>query len=91
MYKFPLNKKKGWVKKKVTKLCVTQQSTSSRINGTEQYDKGTRVSIATPTAVTIHNPAHVFVIMHILHAVLYTFPKVLTRRICLLIKSFSTW
>ena len=90
MYRFPLNKKKGWVKKKVTKLCVTQQSTSSRINGTEQYDKGTRVSIATPTAVTTHNPLHVSV-MHILHTVLYTFPKVLTRRISLLIKSFFTW
>ena len=26
--------------------------------------------------------------MHILHTVLYTFPKVLRRRICLIIKSF---
>ena len=29
--------------------------------------------------------------MHILHTVLYTFPKVLTRRICLTIKCFFTW
>ena len=29
--------------------------------------------------------------MHILHTVLYTFPKVLTRRICLTIKSFFSW
>ena len=29
--------------------------------------------------------------MHILHTVLYTFPKVLTRRICLLIRSFFCW
>ena len=28
---------------------------------------------------------------HILHTVLYTFPKVLTRRICLTIKSFFSW
>ena len=31
------------------------------------------------------------VIMHILHTVLYTFPKVLTRRFSLLIKSFFCW
>ena len=29
--------------------------------------------------------------MHILHTVLYTFLKVLTRRICLTIKSFFSW
>ena len=29
--------------------------------------------------------------MHILHTVLYTFPKVLTRRFSLLIKSFFCW
>ena len=29
--------------------------------------------------------------MHILHTVLYTFPKVLTRRTCLAIMSFSSW
>ena len=29
--------------------------------------------------------------MHILHTVLYTFHKVLTRRICLTIKSFFSW
>ena len=32
------------------------------------------------------NPLH-----HILHTVLCTFPKMLTRRICLLIKSFFSW
>ena len=36
-------------------------------------------------------PLHPKVIMHILHTVLYTFPKVLTRRICLPIKSFFCW
>ena len=36
------------------------------------------------------NPLHPKIIMHILHTVFYTFPKVLTRRICLIIKSFST-
>ena len=29
--------------------------------------------------------------MHILHTVLYKFPRLLTRRICLTIKSFFTW
>ena len=31
------------------------------------------------------NPLHPNISMHILHTVLYTFPKVLTRRICLII------
>ena len=34
---------------------------------------------------------HPDISMHILHTVLYTFPKVLTRRICLTIKSFISW
>ena len=34
------------------------------------------------------NPLHLHISMHILHTVLYTFPKVRTRRICLTIKSF---
>ena len=37
------------------------------------------------------NSLHPNISMHILHTVLYTFPKVLTRRICLLIKSFFHW
>ena len=37
------------------------------------------------------NPLHPNISMHILHTVLYIFPKVLTRRICLIIKSFSSW
>ena len=32
-----------------------------------------------------------FISMHILYTVLYTFPKVLARRICLTIKSFFSW
>ena len=36
------------------------------------------------------NPLHPKISMHILHTVLYTFPLVLTRRICLKIKSFFT-
>ena len=39
----------------------------------------------TNMVITLFHPN---VIMHILHTVLYTFLKVLTRRICLLIKSF---
>ena len=34
------------------------------------------------------SPLHPNISMHILHTVLYTFLKVLTRRICLTIKSF---
>ena len=34
------------------------------------------------------NPLRPNVIIHILHTVLYTYPKVLTINICLLIKSF---
>ena len=29
--------------------------------------------------------------MHILHTVLYTFPEVLSRRICLTVRSFFSW
>ena len=36
----------------------------------------------------LFNPLHPNISMHILHTVLYTFPKVLTRRICLTVKSF---
>ena len=39
----------------------------------------------------LFNPLHSNVIMHILHTVLYIFPKVLTRRMCLLVKSFFCW
>ena len=37
------------------------------------------------------NPLRPNIGMHILHTVLYTFPKVLTRRICLLIKRLLPW
>ena len=37
------------------------------------------------------NSLHPNISKHILHTVLYTFPKVLTRRICLTIKSFFSW
>ena len=33
------------------------------------------------------NPLHLNISIHILHTVLYTFLKVLTRRICLLVRS----
>ena len=39
-------------------------------------------------ADNLFNPLHPNISMHILHTVLYTFPKVLTRRICLTVKSF---
>ena len=37
------------------------------------------------------NPSHPNISMHILHNVLCTFPKELTRRICRVIKSFIGW
>ena len=37
------------------------------------------------------NPLHPNISMHILHTILFTFPKVLTGRICLTIKSFFSW
>ena len=36
-------------------------------------------------------PLHSIISMHILYTVLYTFPKVLTKRICLKIGSFVSW
>ena len=40
-----------------------------------------------------HQPFFIYhnISMHILHTVSYTFPKVLTRRICLTIKNFYCW
>ena len=43
----------------------------------------------TTVKMKVRNPLHPNISMHILHTVLYTFPRVLTRRICLTIKSFS--
>ena len=37
---------------------------------------------------TVINPIHPNISMHILHTVLYTFPWVMRRRVCLTIKSF---
>ena len=37
------------------------------------------------------NPWHSNISMHILHSILCTFPRVLTRRICSMIKSFISW
>ena len=43
------------------------------------------------TFLHFFNPLHPIISMHILHTVLCTFPKVLTRRICLSIKSLFNW
>ena len=37
------------------------------------------------------DPLHPNISIYFLHTVLYTFPMVLTRRICLTIKSFLSW
>ena len=44
--------------------------------------------IATFNIHLLTNPLHPYISRHILHTVLYTFPELLTRRICLKIKSF---
>ena len=36
-------------------------------------------------------PLHPYISMHILYTVLYTYPEVLMRRICIAIKSFFCW
>ena len=41
-------------------------------------------------SIVIH-PLHPTISMHILHTVLYTFPRLLRRRICLPIRSLSSW
>ena len=43
------------------------------------------------THVISLNPLHPNISMHILHTVLYTYRKVLTRRICLTIRSLFSW
>ena len=48
----------------------------------KQKQKNTRIINSPP------NPLHPSISMQILHTVLYTFPVVLTRRICLTIKGF---
>ena len=41
--------------------------------------------------VITFNPLHPNISMHILRTVLYTFPKMLIRRICITIKGFLSW
>ena len=45
------------------------------------------IRLSKPKTV-LFNPLQLTISIHILHTVLYTFPKELTRRICLRIKSF---
>ena len=63
-----------------------------------RYWQGEFVSWSKASSVGDHflysrdlNPLHPNISMHILHTVRYTFPKVLTRRIFLTIKSFFSW
>ena len=44
----------------------------------------------TPDYISV-GPFHPNISMHILHTVPYTFPKVLVRRICFIIQSYSNW
>ena len=50
-----------------------------------------RVSVECFNFLLLVNPLHPNIGIHILHSVLYTLPKLLTRRIFLTIKSFFSW
>ena len=63
-------------------LWRTQPKKCSHICKKKKTKKNTRIINSPP------NPLHPIISMHILHTVLYTFPVVLTRRICLTIKGF---
>ena len=56
---------------------------------TALYDRCSNA--VTPFSDSNLHPLHPTISMHILHTALQTFPKALTRRICLLIKSFFRW
>ena len=67
-----------------------------------KLDKIFKITVADvnekPTAIqvkTVHKKLLTFlhpdISMHILHTVLYTFPMILTKRICLTIKSVFSW
>ena len=43
------------------------------------------------TEIQTLNPLHPYINMHILHTILFTFPKVLTRRISLTVKRVLHW
>ena len=50
------------------------------------------VGLGSYSIQSVHlNPLHPNISMHILHTVLCTFPKVLTGRICLTVKSVFNW
>ena len=55
-------------------------------------NKGVTFQPTIPSGSTLlFNPLRPKISMHILHTALNTFPKVLTRRICLPIKSLFRW
>ena len=63
-------------------LWQTQPKKCSHIHKKKTKKKNTRIINSPP------NPLHPSISVQILHTVLYTFPVVLTRRICLTIKGF---
>ena len=67
----------------VTKVCYRSVSVNRWFSLYREY--------SLPRRIWSLYPHHSNISMHILHTVLYTFPKVLTRRICLTIHSFFRW
>ena len=47
--------------------------------------------LATASSLLALDPVHPNIIMHIQHSILYTFPEVLTWRICSTIKNVFSW
>ena len=78
-----------------------KEKMSKRITASSEWKKEWRDKLKNewiPVNVRINewklkkfNPIHSKIRMNTLHTVLYTFPRVLTRRICLPIKSFFSW
>ena len=52
---------------------------------------GNKSLVSSLTTSSFVNHFHPYISMHLLHTVPYTFPKVLMRRICFIIQSFSKW
>ena len=57
----------------------------------DRFTKHVYIFVVLEGTSTSLSPLHPNVSMHILHTVLYTSPKMLTRRICWTIKTFFSW
>ena len=75
-------------------LMVNSESSSMNTSqnfACSSYMNTTHFAIFEKECKSFINPLHPKISLYILHTALYTFPKVLTERICLPIKSFFCW